>query len=191
MFHSAKLVAHRRATLVSRQQLARYESPEPEGRWNPVKHSLIVDLMHQLLRVRQVLDLAFERKYLDDNPHEWVSLQEATMPDIDPLSFEEQATFLETLRSQFHPNREPVNFFYRGASDWPESIRANRSSMGLRGSEGKCIVDPPRISARQINKPQDDTPPARRDNAAAGERGHRGSVSDGSGSYRRPIRLSE
>jgi hypothetical protein len=54
MFHTATLVAHRGATLVSRDELARYEPPEPEGRWKPVKHSLIVDLMHQELERREI-----------------------------------------------------------------------------------------------------------------------------------------
>ena len=49
MFATATLIAHRGATLVSRDDLARYEPPEPEGRWKPVKHSLIVDLMHEEL----------------------------------------------------------------------------------------------------------------------------------------------
>jgi integrase len=50
-----------------------------------------------LLRVCQVLDLAYARKYLDDNPHDWTTLQEEEMPEIDPLSFEERAAFLECL----------------------------------------------------------------------------------------------
>ena len=48
MFDTATLVAHGGATLVSRDELARYEPPA-EGRWKPVKHSLIVDLMHEEL----------------------------------------------------------------------------------------------------------------------------------------------
>ena len=47
MFATATLTAHRGATLVSRDELTRYEPPEPEGRWKPVKHALIVDLMHE------------------------------------------------------------------------------------------------------------------------------------------------
>jgi hypothetical protein len=54
MFATATLVAHRGATLVSRDDLARYEPPEPEGRWKPVKHSLIVDLMHEELARRDI-----------------------------------------------------------------------------------------------------------------------------------------
>jgi len=54
MFATATLVAHRGATLVSREELAEYEPPEPEGRWKPVKHSLIVDLMHEELKRRQI-----------------------------------------------------------------------------------------------------------------------------------------
>ena len=54
MFATATLTAHRGATLVSREDLAQYEPPEPEGRWKPVKHSLIVDLMHEELARREV-----------------------------------------------------------------------------------------------------------------------------------------
>jgi len=54
MFHTATLTAHRGATLVSRDDLASYEPPEPEGRWKPVKHSLIVDLMHEELARREI-----------------------------------------------------------------------------------------------------------------------------------------
>jgi hypothetical protein len=54
MFHTATLTAHRGATLVTRDALAQYEPPEPEGRWKPVKHSLIVDLMHEELARREM-----------------------------------------------------------------------------------------------------------------------------------------
>jgi hypothetical protein len=54
MFHTATLTAHRGATLVTRDELAQYEPPEAEGRGKPVKHSLIVDLMHEELAWRQI-----------------------------------------------------------------------------------------------------------------------------------------
>ena len=54
MFATATLVAHRGATLISREKLAEYDPPEPEGRWKPVKHSLIVDLMHEELERRKI-----------------------------------------------------------------------------------------------------------------------------------------
>jgi hypothetical protein len=54
MFATATLTAHRGATLVTRDALAQYEPPEPEGRWKPVKHSLIVDLMHEELARREM-----------------------------------------------------------------------------------------------------------------------------------------
>jgi hypothetical protein len=54
MFHTATLTAHRGATLVSRDELAQYEPPAPEGRWKPVKHALIVDLMHEELERRDI-----------------------------------------------------------------------------------------------------------------------------------------
>ena len=54
MFATATLTAHRGATLVTRDALARYEPPEAEGRWRPVKHFLIVDLMHEELSRREM-----------------------------------------------------------------------------------------------------------------------------------------
>jgi hypothetical protein len=54
MFATSTLVAHRGAMLVPREKLGRFEPPEPEGRWRPVKHSLIVDLMHQELDRRDI-----------------------------------------------------------------------------------------------------------------------------------------
>ena len=55
-----------------------------EGTLSPRRMNII------LLRVRQVLDLAFDREYLDKNPHRWISLQEERRPRVDPFSFEER-----------------------------------------------------------------------------------------------------
>jgi hypothetical protein len=54
MFATATLVAHRGATIINRDELARYEPPEATKSWKPVKHSLIVDLMHQELERREM-----------------------------------------------------------------------------------------------------------------------------------------
>jgi hypothetical protein len=54
IFATATLTAHRGATLVNRAELASYAPPEAEGRWKPVKHSLIVDLMHEELARREI-----------------------------------------------------------------------------------------------------------------------------------------
>jgi hypothetical protein len=54
MFHTATLTAHRGATIVNRDALATYGPPEAEGRWKPVKHALIVDLMHEELARREI-----------------------------------------------------------------------------------------------------------------------------------------
>lgn len=50
-----------------------------------------------LLRVRSILDLAYSRGYLDQNPHKWVTLQSERKPDVDPFSFQEQARLLKSL----------------------------------------------------------------------------------------------
>jgi integrase len=39
-----------------------------------------------LLRVRSVLDLAYARGYLQQDPHGWVTLQEEKRPHVDPFS---------------------------------------------------------------------------------------------------------
>jgi hypothetical protein len=54
MFATATLVAHRGAQLVSRDALAAYEPPAATTSWKPVKHALIVDLMHEELDRRQI-----------------------------------------------------------------------------------------------------------------------------------------
>jgi len=52
-----------------------------------------------LLRVvRPLLDLAYQREYLDKNPHEWVQKRRAEHPDdIDPFSFDEMMIFMAAL----------------------------------------------------------------------------------------------
>ena len=54
MFATSTLIAHRGATLVSRGELARYEPPEATKSWRPVKHALIVDVMHEELDRRHI-----------------------------------------------------------------------------------------------------------------------------------------
>ena len=54
MFATATLVAHRGAQLVSRAALATVEPPAATRSWKPVKHALIVDLMHEKLDRRQI-----------------------------------------------------------------------------------------------------------------------------------------
>lgn len=50
-----------------------------------------------LLRIRSILDLAYGRGYLTQNPHTWVTLQDERKPDVDPFSFQEQARLLKSL----------------------------------------------------------------------------------------------
>jgi hypothetical protein len=54
MCQTATLVAHRGAILVSRKELARYEAPEATATWKPVKHAVIVELMHDELGRRHI-----------------------------------------------------------------------------------------------------------------------------------------
>jgi hypothetical protein len=59
-----------------------------------------------LIRVRQVLDLAYERGYIEKNPHKWITLQQERRPPIDPFSFEEKEIFLEHLPTPTHGFRK-------------------------------------------------------------------------------------
>jgi hypothetical protein len=54
MFATATLVGHRGATLVSRGALGNYEPPEAPKLWKPIKHALIVDLIHEELERRHI-----------------------------------------------------------------------------------------------------------------------------------------
>lgn len=66
-----------------------------------------------LLRVRSILDLAYSRGYLDQNPHEWVTLQPERKPDVDPFSFEEQARLLKSLSEPEKGSRKRCPNFWR------------------------------------------------------------------------------
>ncbi len=77
-----------------------------EGKLSPRRINLI------LLRVRQVLDLAFEREYVARNPHRWVTLQEERRPRVDPLSFEERQCFLTHMPEPEHGFRKSCPLFW-------------------------------------------------------------------------------
>jgi len=77
-----------------------------EGKLSPRRTNII------LLRVRQVLDLAFEREYIDKNPHHWISLQEERRPRVDPFSIEERQTFLAHLPEPEHGMRKACPLFW-------------------------------------------------------------------------------
>jgi integrase len=50
-----------------------------------------------------IFDLTYERGYIPKNPHSWITLQKERRPDIDPLSFEEWAIFLQALPERWQP----------------------------------------------------------------------------------------
>lgn len=81
--------------------------PGNAGKLSPRRINII------LLRVRQVLDLAFDRDYLDKNPHRWISLQEERRPRIDPFSFEERHRFLAHVPQPAHGMRKACPHFWR------------------------------------------------------------------------------
>ena len=66
-----------------------------------------------LIRVRQVLDLAYERGYIEKNPHQWIHLQQERRPPIDPLSFEEKEVFLAHLPAPAHGFRKECPDFWQ------------------------------------------------------------------------------
>ena len=78
-----------------------------EGTLSPRRMNII------LLRVRQVLDLAFEREYLDKNPHGWITLQEERRPRVDPFSFEERQILFAHLPEPEHGLRKACPLFWR------------------------------------------------------------------------------
>jgi integrase len=81
-----------------------------------------------LLRVRSVLDLAYEREYLEKDPHSWVTLQEEKRPHVDPLSFEERAALLAVLP-------EPEKGFRKTCANFWKNYFIVAFDTGLRPSE--------------------------------------------------------
>jgi integrase len=61
-----------------------------------ISNSRLNDLLLKV--VRPMLDLAYERDYMEKNPHSWIQKRRVESPDdIDPLSFEEMLAFLAAL----------------------------------------------------------------------------------------------
>jgi integrase len=56
-----------------------------------------------LMRLRELLQFAYERGHLKENLSRWVILQKDRRPEIAPLSFEEKALFLKTLGPRWRP----------------------------------------------------------------------------------------
>ena len=77
-----------------------------EGKLSPRRINII------LLRVRQVLDLAFAREYLEKNPHGWIILQEERRPRVDPFGFEERQRFLAHVHEPEHGFRKACPTFW-------------------------------------------------------------------------------
>ena len=50
----AKLMVHRGATRVTREELAHYEPPEATATWKPIKHAYVVDCLYEDLDRRQI-----------------------------------------------------------------------------------------------------------------------------------------
>jgi hypothetical protein len=50
----AKLMVHRGATRVTREELAHYEPPEATATWKPIKHAHVVDCLYEELDRRQI-----------------------------------------------------------------------------------------------------------------------------------------
>ena len=81
-----------------------------------------------LIRVRQVLDLAHERGYIEKNPHGWIHLQQERRPPIDPLSFDEKERLLAHLP-------EPAHGFRKGCPDFWRRYFIVAFDTGMRPSE--------------------------------------------------------
>jgi len=70
-----------------------------------ISNSRLNDLLLKV--VRPMLDLAYERDYMEKNPHSWIQKRRVESPDdIDPFSFEEMLAFLAAL-----PDEKWVRFY--------------------------------------------------------------------------------
>jgi hypothetical protein len=100
-----------------------------------------------LIRLRQVLNLAYEQRLLDQDPKRWVKLQREEKPDINPLSLSEQRAFLGAVDPRWKPyfsfslgtGARPSGTAHPPASaTWPKSssreqlLRFNRKNRGDR-----------------------------------------------------------
>src|SRR5262249_27368977 len=56
-----------------------------------------------LMRLRELLRLAYDRGYLKEDRSRWVVLVRQGRPDISPLNFEEKERFLKALRLRWRP----------------------------------------------------------------------------------------
>ena len=75
-----------------------------------------------------MLDLAYERGYLEKNPHPWVTLQEEKRPHVDPCSFEEREALLKALP-------KPEKGFRRACVNFWKNHFVVAFDTGLRPSE--------------------------------------------------------
>jgi integrase len=75
-----------------------------------------------------VLDLAYDRGYLDRNPHGWVTLQPERRSDVDPFSFDEQTRLLESLP-------QPEKGFRKSCPNFWRNYFIVAFDTGLRPSE--------------------------------------------------------
>jgi integrase len=48
-------------------------------------------------RLKQALKLAYQRKYIDEDLSVWIKMQREELPEVDPLSTEEQSVFLRAV----------------------------------------------------------------------------------------------
>ena len=79
---------------------------EREGiKGEKISNSRLNDLLLKV--IRPLLDLAYERDYLEKNPHSWIQKRRVESPDdIDPFSFDEMLAFLAAL-----PDPKWVRFY--------------------------------------------------------------------------------
>jgi integrase len=91
-------------------------------RLNPKRVNKILD------RVRQILLLACKRKYLADNPEDWITRQPEPKTDVDPLSREEVKQLLVALP-------QPTFGLYAGYSPFWPNFYTVAVFTGMRPSE--------------------------------------------------------
>lgn len=76
---SSNLCLHRGAVEISREQLAGYDAPPPEGRWFPLKHSKVIDTVGTTLEAAGYR-IARERHAIARDGHRYFATMDLEAP---------------------------------------------------------------------------------------------------------------
>jgi hypothetical protein len=101
------------------------------------------------MRFKQALKLAYQRKYIDEDLSFWVAFQREELPEIDPLSIEEQSTFLRVVPQRWG------GVVYGRLRDGYAAERASGLGVGRHRLPAQPDLYPASIRARTAQDPQD------------------------------------